>query len=356
MPASESDPSASVEAARKLLLQLESAPLNIVKSQAEFDELTAPGDDTSLKLPLTYSEGRLVDPQNVTKDLAAQMAFFHKVKSRYLEQKTKDQYIKIIVSDDAPDINAQDNEQLQQVNKKKKEELKQAKMRLAETYHNIKTFAPMVEEDYTKAKSRTNEAVELAQQILDAKLQLIRLRQTHPRPRLTVASASAQLDAQDAEMQKLDDTLQELNERIDHVKVKVKDGAREVERLRVERAEVEKQAKIAQDKVEDGRVVGLYDWFTAFLTLHREMFSLESFIAPSENELKLTYSLEPSRPTSANRRLTVTLLFVPNTRHLADAQVEGLMSDVEDVVAAHVQANDVSGLIAALLAIARTGL
>lgn len=62
------------------------------------------------------------------------------------------------------------------------------------------------------------------------------------------------------------------------------------------------------------------------------------------------YSLEP--PTSV-RKMAIALLFVPNTRGLADAQVEGLDTDSGDVVAAHVQANDVSGLIAALLAKAR---
>ncbi|TCD59893.1 hypothetical protein EIP91_011216 [Steccherinum ochraceum] len=358
MPATElSDPSAAVEAAQKLQAALENASLHIVKSQAEFDEHTASGAESSLDLPITHSEGsRLADPRLVSLDLAAQLAFFRKLKASYREQKTKDQYVKIILSDDAPDISADDNEKLNAVNAKKKEEVQEAKRKLAETYDNIKTFAPMVEEDYNKAKSRIEEATKLAQQVLDAKLQLIRLRQTHPHPRLTINAANAQLDAQVAEMQKLDDTLQQVNESVDRVKVSVKDVAKEVERLRVERAEVEKQAKVAQSEVEDGRVVGLYDWFTASLKLHRQLFSLESFTAPSENELRLIYSLESPNPTASNRRLTITLLFVPNTRRLADAQVEGLDADVGDVVAAHVQANDVSGLVAALLARARTEL
>ncbi|THH29862.1 hypothetical protein EUX98_g4336 [Antrodiella citrinella] len=357
MSINESDPSAAVDAARRLQASLENAPLNIVKSQAEFDTRTSPGEDSSFNLPITFSESsRLVDPKNVSLDVASQLAFFAKLKFQYLEQKAKDQYIKIIVSDDAPDINAQDNEKLWHSNELKKAELKQAKSKLAETYNNIQTLAPLVEQDYNKAKELTSKAATLAQQVLDAKLQLIRLRQLHPPPRLTIPAATAQLDAQVADMQKLDDTLQELNENIDHVKVKVKDGARDVERLRVERADVEKQAKVAQTEVEDGRVVGLYDWFTASLALHQELFSLEAFTAPSENELKLVYSLKPPSPTQTNRRLAVTLLFVPNTRRLADAQVEGMETDVGDVVAAHVQANDGSGLIAALLARSRTEL
>lgn len=49
------------------------------------------------------------------------------------------------------------------------------------------------------------------------------------------------------------------------------------------------------------------------------------------------------------------MLFVPNTRRLADAHIEGLRTEVGDIVDAHVQANDVPGLIAAILARARAG-
>lgn len=227
-----------------------------------------------------------------------------------------------------------------------------------------------------KAKALTDEASTLASKILDARLQLTRLRQAHPHPRLTVASANAQLDSQVSEMQKLDDELQNLNETIDEVKEKVKDGAREVERLRMERADVEKLVRAGKDEVEDGRVVSLYDWyvalgapvasphascsanrFTASLALHRSLHSLESFRSASENELHLTYSITPSSdPGGPPRPIQIILLFVPNTRQLADAHIEGLSEEVGDVVGAYAQANDVPGLIAAILARARAGL
>lgn len=114
--------------------------------------------------------------------------------------------------------------------------------------------------DYNKARSLTHEAADLASKILDARLMLTRLRQAHPHPRLTIPAANAQLDAQVAEMQELDDELQALNGQVDDVKERVKAGARDVERLRVERADAEKTAKAAQEEVQDGRVIGLYDW------------------------------------------------------------------------------------------------
>ena len=65
-------------------------------------------------------------------------------------------------------------------------------------------------------------------------------------------------------MQELDDELQSVTARVEEVKERVMAGSREVERLRVERADLEKTVKAGQDEVQDGRVVGLYDWLDPF--------------------------------------------------------------------------------------------
>lgn len=115
--------------------------------------------------------------------------------------------------------------------------------------------------DCNRAKALTAEATTLSQQILDARLALTRLRQAHPHPRLTVATASAHLESQVMQMQEFDEKVQDVNDCVASVKEKVKESAREVERLRVKRAEVENGVKTGEVEVEDGRVVGLYDWY-----------------------------------------------------------------------------------------------
>lgn len=111
-----------------------------------------------------------------------------------------------------------------------------------------------------KARALSDETVDLARKILDARLKLTRLRQAYPQPRLTIPVALAQLDAQVEEMQQLQDRLQDLNENVDGVKEKVKIGARDVERLRMARAEVDKLVKQTKSEIEDGRVLELCDW------------------------------------------------------------------------------------------------
>ncbi|KAI0697017.1 hypothetical protein BC835DRAFT_802879 [Cytidiella melzeri] len=344
----------SLESARKLQATFSNAKLHIADAQSLFDHRTAT-DDENLKLPFTFADsGGLVDPKSVGAYVKAQLAFFCKLKFQYLEQKAKDQYIKIIVSDDAPSITAADNKELQETNEAKKRNLKEQKAKLAEVQNNIRTLAPLVEQDYTRAKSLSEESVDLARKILDARLKLTRLRQAYPQPRLTIPVALAQLDAQVEEMHQLADNLQSLNEHVNEVEEKVKIGAREVERLRVDRAEVDKLVKQSKSEVEDGRVLELCDWYSTAVRLHKSLHSLKFFTSSSENELRLSYAIS-STTGRATHDISITFLFVPNTRQLADARITGLPSnsDMSDVIGARIQSNDVPGLIAAVLARAR---
>lgn len=50
------------------------------------------------------------------------------------------------MNDDAPAIYATDNEVQREMNERKKQELKEKKLRLAEMYTNIRTLAPLVEQ------------------------------------------------------------------------------------------------------------------------------------------------------------------------------------------------------------------
>lgn len=94
--------------------------------------------------------------------------------------------------------------------------------------------------------------------------------------------------------------------------------------------------------------------------MHRTLYSLKSTHVESENELRLTWSIHPP-PGSASLEpsdLVLTLLFIPNTRQLvsADILLGGVELNLGDAVDARVQANDISGLVAIVLARARAQL
>ena len=205
----------------------------------------------------------------------------------------------------------------------------------------------------------------LSQQILDARLALTRSKQRHPEPRLTVSSASAQLDSQIMKMQESADELQGVNERVSAIREDTKVKSRQLEAMRSQRAEVEKIRSSKVDEVEDPRYAGLYDWFvpsvspsakvkthswpryTAAIAFNQSIVGSETFHVESENELQLVYSI-PSAPGS--RELRINLLFMPNTRQLADAGIMGADGDLSHLTDPHVRSNDARGLLAAVFA------
>ncbi|KAF8438053.1 hypothetical protein L210DRAFT_853664 [Boletus edulis BED1] len=346
----------TLDASKQLQTTLDNTNLHILNARGQlkshrFDNL----DD------LPAGEDALSDPAVVASDVAAQASFLRQLKFQYLEQKAKDKYVKTIVSDDAPLITASSNEELRLRNEEKKRVLKEAKAALGERQEDIRTLAPLVEEaDYRKARSSTSLATTLSAQILDARLALTRLRQAHPHPRLTIATATSTLDDQVEQMQKMEDELQRLNSRMAERKERLKREMTEMERMRsIEKerlAELKLMGKEAGEE-EDPRVGGLYDWFVSSLSVHRTLFSLKSTHVESENELRLTYMINPP-PGSASPEpndLVLTLLFIPNTRQLVsvDVTLGGVELELGDVVDPRVQANDISGLVWTVLALAR---
>ncbi|RDB30645.1 hypothetical protein Hypma_005762 [Hypsizygus marmoreus] len=342
----------TLAAAQNLSSEIEKSNLKLLQNASAFKSWKLDTDEAS-----DSDEIEAKDPAIVAADVAAQISFLRKLKFQYLEQNAKDKYVKSIVSDidDAPIVTAEDNKELLESNAAKKEKLKVAKSSLAETQGDIRTLAPLVERDYQRVKEASNQAAILSQQIIDARLALTRLRKTHPHPRLTIPLADQKLVDQVTEMQDLSDELQSINQQSHTTKEKVKRGTLEVENLRVERAEAEKAVKQSQVDEDDARLVPLYDWYTASMTLHRSLQDLHDSYSASENELRLTYNVEISH--GRRHRITITLIFAPDTRNLGTVQTAGLDElgvDVGDLIDAHVQVNDVHGVVAAILARVRT--
>ncbi|KAF4583679.1 hypothetical protein EYR40_002170 [Pleurotus pulmonarius] len=332
-----------------------SSTLNIVKIVEQF---TALEDDSK-------------DPALVASDLAAQTAFLRKLKFAYLEQNAKDKYVKTIVSDidDAPIVTADDNKVLFASNEEAKQRLKAAKESLQHTQKSIKELAPAVEQEYNKAQNMTARASALSQKILNARLDLIRLRQTHPHPRLTIPLADHKLVAQVAEMQALNDDLEAAQRHMHAVKERIRAGASAAERLRMERAEAEHAVrKIRERAAADARnerlFVPLYDWYvyTSSLALHRSIHGLIAAESVSDNELRLQYRITASPPFD----LTVALIFEPTTRALASVAVAtdpedalealGLPENaMDEIIGVHVRRKDAHCAVAAIVARVRGG-
>lgn len=194
----------------------------------------------------------------------------------------------------------------------------------------------------------------MGQKIIEARTALLLLRQTHPQPRLTIPLAEQKLQDQVDEMQSLNDQVQAVKQQGKADKARVKSSTVEVENLRTEAVEAEKAVKAARLEEDDSRLVPLYEWYTASLTLHRSISGLEESETISDHELHLTYKVDG--PTASHYIIIELLFYQDSQRRLEAAEVEGLTElgvDGREVIAAHVASNDVHGLVAAVLGLAR---
>lgn len=288
----------NIDKANEIIQRLQSAKLYTSTLQSNFEQKVAEFGGSDPKSAISARR----HPAEIAGDVAAQVvclrlsclvsisdmptkSFLRTLKFQYLEQNAKDKYIKTIVDDEAPLITIDDNESLRETNEQRKAELKAAKEKLAAKYGNIKSLASEVEESRCRLvdfKNDTHIATEhrlantlatslasLTSQILDARLALSRLRNQHPPPRLSLATAEATLEAQTDAMASLDHALANMNDKLEDTKNELGEKAREVERLKMERAAVEKELEEGErgrdGGEEDGRVVGLYDWYVYIL-------------------------------------------------------------------------------------------
>ncbi|KIJ38925.1 hypothetical protein M422DRAFT_231010, partial [Sphaerobolus stellatus SS14] len=329
-----------LERAFALQKELETADLTIIDLKNQFKQKDFSGlTDSALS-------SNPSNPLIVAADVQAQQSFLRKLKFHYMEQHAKDKYVKILVSPDEPGIDAEDNEQLKSLNTERKRLLKEQKVLLAETYEKIRQQSLQVDKAYEHAESSTKEAATLTQQILDAKLALTRLRAAYPSPRLTASEAIALADKQCDDMAQAQEKLAELTTEVEQLKTNVKNGVKEVERLKVERAAKEEELKRTRKLEEDNRWPALNDWYQAAVSLHKSLLCLEDFATPTDNELRLTYSLPKGLKT------TIQLIFQPGTRELEVCRIidSDVTIDIEELVFEHTQSNDVPGLIRNILA------
>lgn len=155
-------------------------------------------------------------------------------------------------------------------------------------------------------------------------------------------------------MQSLNDQVQAVKQQCKSDKARVKAGTLEADALRAEAIEAEKAVRAARLEEDDSRLVPLHEWYTASLALHRSISALEESETISDHELHLTYKVDG--PSSSHYIIIELLFFQDSQRKLESANVEGLTElgvDGREAIAAHVASNDVHGLVAAVLTLAR---
>lgn len=189
-------------------------------------------------------------------ELLQSVDYFGKLKFKYVEQQTKENFLKNILSNQPPLITPEDNLKLEDSNKKDKELLKQAKERANNKTKELEQLVELVASQYDHHTQELSTTTALLDDIQQMQLELAKLRATHPpEQRLTPAVAQEILDDQIVEMQNLSDVKEQQALERTEVTEQIKNLTALDERLQPELSAAKRMgqdAKRAKEDVEDG--------------------------------------------------------------------------------------------------------
>ncbi|KZO95351.1 hypothetical protein CALVIDRAFT_599150 [Calocera viscosa TUFC12733] len=326
-----------LDAVRKLAQSYTAHPLHLTALHASYL------DRASSDLP-TLSDSLIslqpLNPALIDRDVADHKDYFTKVKFKYLEQESKERFLRYILREDPPSLRAAHNMQLEQTNTALKTSLKTSKLALDTSITQLRALAPAIEASHSQTSSDAASAAQLVKSIRDMELELARLRAQHPpETRMTISRATQILDEQVETLQELTGELHGRTQALGMLKGRLQGKAKELEKVELERIAAEgrlMQAKRASEG-RDGSVEKLVSWYTTAIAGYKDLMGIVSLSAHTENELRVVYT------TPVGER-TLCLVFEPGTGRLGDARVLEEKLDLSEAVDLAVAGNDVPGL------------
>ncbi|KAG8965441.1 hypothetical protein FRC03_000509 [Tulasnella sp. 419] len=349
-----------IAAAKEVQEAIDQVPSYLVEYKDAYIERAERGDFAKLGSSQSTLSKHPTYPVLVRDEALLQKEYLKKLKSKFIEHSAKVQFLKFIRRDENQ-WGAEENEALEAQNQKDKEELRQQKLKLQESFDRSIELAKQLEAERPELIKESKEASRLAKEISEMKLELLRLARDKPVEevgliyfligentnqvvqRMTVAEAEEILDNQIVQLQELDTDLGTIQSSATLTKASLTKASAELETLKpqVQKAKAQLEAAAAakgQVGNESQMLSRLCEWYATAEDMYKDLVGLSSYDNPSENELRLYYQ-SPSP-------YTISLIFNPITKKLADAKLSGLNGvDAREAISLAVARNDPSQLL-----------
>ncbi|TIC01884.1 hypothetical protein E3Q18_00525 [Wallemia mellicola] len=275
------------------------------------------------------------DPLSFESELLQSVDYFGKLKFKYVEQQTKENFLKKILSTQPPLITPEDNAILEESNKQDKQLLKQAKEATDKKTQNLEELVKVVAEEHDNYTQELSSANELLSEIQEMQLELAKLRATHPpEQRLTPAVAQEILDDQIIEMQNLSDIKEQQALERSQLTEEIKTLTDQDERLQPELSAAKRMgedAKRAKEDVEDG-IEDLNTWLDAAREVYSNLIGILNVNTPEPATLEIEYDarkdLKGKFLENMHPKCTLFLNFNPQTRRFVGAELRNAPENV----------------------------
>lgn len=138
-------------------------------------------DSTNSSINSNHSNQSLpAEPHLYQSELLQAVDYFGKLKFKYVEQQTKENFLKKILATQPPLITPEDNIALEESNRNDKAQLKSDKVNTDNKTKELEELVNVVCDEHEKYTAESDDANALIGEIQEMQLELAKLRATHP--------------------------------------------------------------------------------------------------------------------------------------------------------------------------------
>lgn len=242
------------------------------------------------------------NPNLLQQEIQKHVEQFENMKVTYLEQETKEKFLRSIISDPPVLIEQSNVEEIEQENKQKKQKLKHQKAQVDEIQSQLESLSKQLCSDYDDLKAKSQEAVEMTEEMEIMQREIDQLTKQEEElelpaledPDMNLPAPELNRLAEEYGKQKdeIDNALKELStESIPHSQQEYNDLKEEISRLEQEKTTAERSAeemvKLREQEMQKGKIHNetTAQWYKSLITILEKIWGIKQFtITPTSDE------------------------------------------------------------------------
>ncbi|CAO3681354.1 unnamed protein product [Umbelopsis vinacea] len=260
---------------------------------------------------------------------------FAKLKFNYLEQETKDRFLKSLVKDPPMVVEQSDNWEIDRQNREEKQKLKAGKLETTTLKREIATVGKTLYDSFTDLSHKIKKTESVFSEVNEMEAELTKMSQEADKhSKLTVEEAKNIIDQQTHDFQDISNDMEKRRDTISELSWKIENLEHEIEQLESQKFTAESYAAdaVRMANKRDPTVEDLTKWYLSIVTLCNNLYGLHDIKILSKTEILAVFSVKSPVIPNENKLFHLNVMIDPVSNIVEDAESIDLDCDIQDIV------------------------
>ncbi|KAH8554740.1 hypothetical protein BGW37DRAFT_208685 [Umbelopsis sp. PMI_123] len=260
---------------------------------------------------------------------------FAKLKFNYLEQETKDRFLKSLLKDPSVVIEQADNWELDRQNSEEKQKLKAGKLETSTLQREIATVGKTLNDAITDLKHKVDKTESVFAEINEMEAELTKMSQEADKhSKLTVEEAKTIIDHQTEAFQNISNEMEKRRDAISELSWKIENLEHEIEQLEAQKFTAEAYAAdaVRMANKRDPTVEDLTKWYLSIVAICNNLYGLQDIQIISKTEILAIFNVKHPAIPDDNKIFHLNVFLNPVSGAVEDAESIDNEVEIQDIV------------------------